>query len=136
MIGSTTQNIPIRFVLKFQFFNDTAPAENTFETVLSSSYSSGGVNDFVTGSYSTKSKSHEYVLEDQAVSTGSVGHDFNIFFERPLPQSKYMRIFTRVEFPNRQLDNNKEIVYRIQCKATATKEDVENQDRIVFTRRN
>lgn len=136
LIGSTIQNIPIRFVLKFQFFNDTAPAENTFETVLSSSYSSGGVNDFVTGSYSTKSKSHEYILEDQAVSTGSVGHDFNIFFERPLPESKYMRIFTRVEFPNRQLDNNKEIVYRIQCKATATKEDVENQDRIVFTRRN
>jgi hypothetical protein len=135
IIGSATHNIPIRFTIRFQFFDDTAPADNSFETVLSSAYDPGSTQDYESGSYTTISRPHEYSFFEQAVSLSS-SHEFNIYFERPLPESKYMRMFTRIEFPTRQVDNTRELVYKIQCKATATTQDTENQDRIVFTGRN
>jgi hypothetical protein len=99
---STAINSHLKFFLKFQFFSEESPG-NTGDTILSSSITSTFVE--------TKQKEQVYIFS----LTPEEASSFNIFFDREIPNCKYIRVFMRMEFPTGDTYPN---IYRILPKIT------------------
>ena len=115
---------PNLFAFRFLFSDDVHGGLLDYEGALSSSFIAGG------STYKTEKFLHEYKLSYDGLRSPK---EFIIQFERELPKAKFMKVYTRMEFLNS--DVNAQYGYKILIKGTLNKQTNTLQQKILAERR-